>query len=317
MKFLVVVVLACLMASCANQPEPVRYSAVAEPTGCLVEQITTAAFDEYQVQGVSSDGRLLSYTSDRGEDAVGNRLLEVNVLDLVTGAKTLLPEAINNSGNFSPDGEYLVVAAYDESGRTEILELHLDTFDITVIAPHEQWDWLPSYSADGRYIVFNSYRHNGESDIYVYERATKNLRRLTDYPGYDAHAQFSTDGERILFHRMMRERENDRYDFDLFVYDLRAGTEIRLTDGLYEESYGALAPDGEHIVFSWDGEEAPEKHNLYIRAPDGSYAALTDGDTKDWYAYWTRDGQYIYFNSDRAGPGNIFRIPMQGNFCMQ
>lgn len=317
MKFIFVVVVACLAVSCVKRSDPARYPAVADPTGCLVEQITSANFDEYQVQGVSSDGRLLSFTSDRGKDADGNRLLEVHILDLMTGAKTLLPEAINNSGNFSPDGKYLVVAAYDDSGRTEILELHLASGEITVIAPHEQWDWLPSYSADGRFIVFNSYRHEGEADIYVYERATKDLQRLTHYPGYDAHAQFSADGERILFHRMMRERVNDRYDFDLFVHDRRAGTETRLTDGPYEESYGAFAPDGRHIVFSWDAEEAPEKHNLYIRAPDGSYTALTDGDRKDYYAYWTPDGKYIYFNSVRSDGTDIYRIPMQGTSCVQ
>jgi len=317
MRFAIALVLVCLCVSCGDNTDAVQYPTLTDPAGCLVEQITSETYDEYQVQGVSRDGRLLSYSSNRGEDAEGNMLLEVYTLDLVTGTKTLLPESINNSGNFSPDGEYVVVAAYDDSGRTEILELHLQSGAITVIAPHEQWDWLPSYSADGRFIVFNSERHEDQADIYLYERATKELQRLTRYVGYDAHAQFSPDGEQILFHRMNSQREDGRYDFDLYVYELQSATETRLTDGPYEESYGAFAPDGRHIVFSSDFEEAPEKHNLYIRAPDGGYTALTDGDWIDRYAYWAPDGKYIYFNSDRSGVTNIYRIPMQGVSCIR
>ncbi len=307
----------CLCVSCGQSAEPVLYPAVTDSTGCRIERITPSEFDDYQVQGVSSDGTLLSYTTNLGEDEDGNTRYETRILNLVTGDSTLLVEAINNPGAFSPDDQYLVAAAYDDTGFTEILELHLESGEITVIAPHEQWDWLPSYSADGRFIVFNSYRQNGEADVHTYERATGDLRRLTDFPGYDAHAQFSPDGERILFHRMLGDRENDRYDFDLFVHDLRDGTETRLTDGPYEESYGAFSPDGQHIVFSWDGEEAPDNHNLYVRAPDGSHSALTDGEWKDYYAYWTRDGKYIYFNSNRAGDFNVHRMRMQGTTCLR
>ena len=80
-------------------------------SGCVVEQITSEFHDEYEVQGGSRDGRLLSYSLNRGEDAPGGQQLKVHTLDLHTGSTTRMPEAINNSGAFSPDGEYLVVAA--------------------------------------------------------------------------------------------------------------------------------------------------------------------------------------------------------------
>ena len=238
------------------------------------------------------------------------------IQDLVTGTTRSLPSAINNSGNFSHDGEHLIVAAYDNMGRTEILELHIQSGAITVSAPHEQWHWLPSYSDDGHFIVFNSQRHEGQADIYLYERATKKLDRLTDYQGYDAHAQFSPDGRQILFHRMNGKREDGGYDFDLFTLNRRTGEEKQLTSGPFEGSYGAFAPDGKHTVFSSNFGQEPEKHNLYIRAPDGSYSRLTDGSWKDSYSYWTRDGKYIYFNSDRSGVSGIYRIPVDGVNCV-
>ena len=86
-------------------------------------------------------------------------------------------------------------------------------------------------------------------------------------------------------------------------------------DGPFEESYAAFAPDGSHIVLSSDFEQKPEKHNLYVRTPDGSLKSLTKGDWKDSYAYWTVDGKFIYFNSDRSGINDVYRIPMNGFSC--
>ena len=307
--------IAALCASCTIGPVAMQHDTQTDPGVCVVEQIPVTGYDEYHGHGLSRDGRLWSMSAKRGEDAEGKPIQDIFILNLVTGEQSPLPERINNTGHFSPDGEYLVVAAYDETGRTEILELHLATGDISIIAPHEQWDWLPSYSADGRYIVFNSRRHKDQDDIFVYERATATLQRVTDYDGYDAHAKFSSDDRKILFHRMNGKRDEGGYDFDLYLYDRQSETETRLTDSPFEESYPDFAPDGRHIVFSSDVGNAPEKHNLYVRAPDGEIARLTDGDWKDSYAVWSADGRYIYFNSDRSSVTRAYRIPMQGYSC--
>ncbi len=327
---LMVAVLLQIPVSCAGQepestPEPPGsegtsspFSRSADPTGCVIEQITAAAHDEYQVQGVSGDGRLLSMAASPGGQAEDDSVYEVYELDLATGEKTDLSHILQNSGAFSPDGRFTVVAQATDNGKTDIFELQRATGALSPVAAHEEWDWLPSYSPDGRFILFNSYRVDGQSDIHLFERATGELRRLTEDPGYDAHAQFSPDGRRILFHRQRGEREGGGYIFDLMVRDIDAGVERRLTDGDFEESYPAWAPDGRHIVFSSDIDGEPEKHNLYLLGPDvETTARLTRGDWKDSYAFWTRDGNFIYFNSDRAGTSNIYRMPMKGIECVK
>lgn len=314
-NFLLIV--SALCASCTASPVAIKNAPEHDSGRCVIEQIPVPGYNDYHVQGVSNDGRFLSLAGTRGKDADGKPIKDFFLLDLITGDKSILPERINNSGHFSPDGSYLVVAADDKIGKTDILELHLASGEISAVAPHEQWDWLPSYSADGRYIVFNSYRHADQADIYVYERETQNLQRLTDFDGYDAHAKFSPDDRQILFHRMNSKRDDGGYDFDLYVYDRQSKTETRLTDSPYEESYAAFAPDGRHLVFSSDANGAPEKLNLYVRAPDGEITQLTDGDWKDSYAVWSADGQYIYFNSDRSSETRTYRIPMRGYACLR
>jgi Tol biopolymer transport system component len=54
---------------------------------------------------------------------------------------------------------------------------------------------------------------------------------------------------------------------------LETGQETQLTDGEYEKSYPAWAPDGRHIDYSFDIDGRHGKHNLYVLAPDGETTA--------------------------------------------
>ncbi len=287
--------------------------------GCRVQQMTSAETAEYHVLGASWDGRWLSYTRELGQHEEGTLNRTVYLLNLATGESEALDEVMTNSGSFSPDGRSLVSAIEVENGRTDIVEYDLQTGRITPIAPHEQWDWLPSYAPDGGTIVFNSYRIDGQSEMFTYDRASGALERLTHDPRYDAHGEFSPDGRKILFHRMIAEKEEGGYDFELFVIDLESGQEQQLTTGSpHEESYASWAPDGAHVVFSTDQDGQPQKHNLYVLGPDGEITArLTRGDWKDSYAFWSRDGEHIYFTSDRDGASNVYRIPMDGLSCIK
>lgn len=294
------------------------FARLVDPGGCVIEQITAADYDEYQVQGASADGRLLAMAGRREVKDDGDTTYEAYEIDLATGDKTDLSHALTNSGSYSPDGNYIVVAQETGDGKTDIFEFERATGELNAVAAHEEWDWLPSYSPDGRFIAFNSYRADGQSDVYVFERSTGELTRVTDYPDYDAHAQFSPDGKKLLFHRQHGTRDEGGYIFDLVVYDMESGHETRLTDGPFEESYPAWAPDGRHIVFSSDVDGDHGKLNLYVLAPNGeTMARLTLGDWTDRYAFWSRDGKYIYFNSDRTGASNIFRVLMDGVDCVR
>ncbi len=288
-----------------------------DPSGCMIEQITNDEYEQHQVHGASWDGKKLLISGNKpgpGENETTHPAFEVN---LVTGERKDLSHILENSGPYSPDGRFSVVAQNAENGKTDIFEYEHATGKLAPISSHDQWDWLPSYSHDGQFIVFNSYRVDGQADIHLYEKATGKLQRLTDYPGYDAHATFSSDGKRILFNRQRGERETGGYIFDVIVYDLKTGTEKRLTDADFEEGYPSWAPDDQHIVFSTDQYGEPGKHNLFVLSPDGSTTRLTSGDWKDWYSYWTPDGKYIYFNSTRAGNNNVFRMRMDGLDCVR
>ena len=277
---------------------------------CPVEQVTFEAYDTFQFQGVSQDGRFLSVAWSKKQDTARGAYL----LDLETGEKHQLPKQFNNTGSFSHDGQWLVGAHYISEENTDIFVYSLNGRVKKTISPHGSYDFLPSFSPDSNTILFNAFR-SGNSEIVLVDRHSGNIRQITHNDVYDAHAEFSPDGDKILFHRMVRKRPSGGYDFDLYSLDLKHKHETRLTESPYEESYGSWGPDSQTIVFSSDFQQAPEKHNLYLRSPQGTLYRLTTGDWKDSYAYWSRDGRYVYFNSDRHGATNIFRIPMEGLTC--
>ena len=277
-----------------------------DPGGCMVERVVVEADERsYQCNSLSPDGRRIAIGWDRGEEARGTY-----ILDLETGERTALP-VFNNGTTFSPDGTMLLNAVYVESGKTDIIEMNIETREVQVIAQDDQWDWLPCYSPDGSMIVFNSYR-TGNSDIYLYDRASKQLRRLTSTDMYEAHAQFSPDGRRIVFHRQV-----DESDFNIYLMDLDSNEETQLTASPREEGYPSWAPDGRHIFFSSDKGNETGKPNIVVMTDTGEVVRqLTNHPAKDAYAFASPDGRYVYFNSYRE-PQGVYRIKIDGEFSCE
>ena len=127
-------------------------------TGCVMERLTTEAYNEYQFQGVSRDGQWLSISWSNGEDEESQRNRGAYSLNLISGEKEIFQDPLNNSSSYSTDGSLMIGAHYIQGGTTDVIEYNRETGTVTSIAPDSTWDFLPSYSPDGVYILFNSYR---------------------------------------------------------------------------------------------------------------------------------------------------------------
>jgi len=123
------VFISCSAEAPQNAPEQVGtpdavspFARLADPGGCVIEQITTADHDEYHVQGASADGKLLSMTASLEGAAENDSVYQVYEMDLATGEKMELSHTLKNSGPFSPDGKFNVVAQATDNGKTDIFE---------------------------------------------------------------------------------------------------------------------------------------------------------------------------------------------------
>ena len=112
------------------------FARLADPGGCVIERITTADHDEWQVQGASADGRWLAMAGRlEAEDGSGS-VVRVFEMDLATGEKTDLSHVLQNSGPYSPDNRFIVLAQETANGRTDIFEYERATGALRTVAPH-------------------------------------------------------------------------------------------------------------------------------------------------------------------------------------
>ena len=77
------------------------------------------------------------------------------------------------------------------------------------------------------------------------------------------------------------------------------------------EYWGQFSPDGKFIV----GRKTKDKNNdVYVWAVDGDGEInLTNNHANDTYPYWSPDGKYIVFLSDRAKTVDLWAVPMAGS----
>ena len=84
----------------------------------------------------------------------------------------------------------------------------------------------------------------------------------------------------------------------------------RLTDfGGARVSGPRWSPDGRRVVVS---ARADGDADVFVVLPNGETRALTDDPADDVAPTWSRDGQWVYFASDRGETWQIYRVPSAG-----
>ncbi len=287
---------------------PFSFPRTIDPGGCIIELVASSEGENHhQFDGSSPDGRLFAagwYVPSDESRANGNERMAY-LLDLETGERTDIP-SLDNVASFSPDGSQLVSAAYQEDGRTDIVLYTLATGVTEVLAPHPNWDFLPSFSVDGRQIIFHSSRA-GNPDLYLYDLESRELTQLTTSDNWETHAHFSPDGAFVSYNERISETQ-----YDVRLLELATGETIALTDQPSEDGYPSWHPGGEHLVFVSNRDREGGTADIYVMTREGDVVSrLTDAPFYHGYPSWSPDGNFVYFTSYRQ-PQGIYRIPMEG-----
>lgn len=135
-------------------------------------------------------------------------------------------------------------------------------------------------------------------------------RRLIASTRVDCSPEFSPDGTRIAFSSTRSGSS------EIWVCNRDGSNPLQLTSFSGPLTGGARwSPDGEHLVFS----SRPEGHaDLYVVSSNGGVARrLTTEPTNEAEPGWSRDGQWIYYRSNRDGAGEIWKRPVAGGELIQ
>jgi Tol biopolymer transport system component len=211
---------------------------------------------------------------------------------------------VEQSPNLSPDGKtFLFVSS--AAGNPDVYVQRVDgrnAINLTKDSPVA--DLQPAFSPDGSLVAFRSERNGG--GIFLMGATGESVRRLTDF-GHDP--AWSPDGKTIA---VATEGVDDPLSRDvvsaLWLVDASSGEKRRLTEG--DAVQPSWSPSGRRIAY-WGLPGGTGQRDLWsIAAAGGAPVRITDDDAVDWNPFWSADGRFLYFASDRNGTMGLFRAPI-------
>lgn len=214
----------------------------------------------------------------------------------------------------SPDGKTIAFTYQgdlwtvpSQGGRAERLTSHLAR------------DMQPLYSPDGKSLLFSSNRY-GSYDLFLMPAEGGAAQRLTFNGSAEFASSFSPDGKWIVYY-------SGAYgSTDVYKIRTTGGEPIRLTWDTYEREYfGSLSPDGKRIAYNHNSSPGNWRRRAYegsnnadiwiadFTAPLSNPKRLTKNPSDDFRPMFSRDGERIYYASDRKGQVNLYSMDLNGS----
>ena len=184
----------------------------------------------------------------------------------------------------------------------------------TVYQADTVWE-APNWSGDGRYLLANSggrlYRIPVNGTGAGFGNATPEAVAIDPSLRLNNDHAPSPDGKQIAFSAASAASRGSQ------VYLANAdGSNVRLMVGETPSYFHGWSPDGKYLAYVRQhpgANGAPANYDIFrIPASGGESQQLDSNPAYDDGPDYSPDGKWIYFNSDRAGGWDIWRIPAEG-----
>ena len=158
------------------------------------------------------------------------------------------------------------------------------------------------FSPDGRYLIASD--DTEDHNIRRLDLSTGEERDLIVSTRIETNAQISPDGTQIAF------PSSRRGNIEIWKAGSDGSNAVQLTS-VPGKSAGTprWSPDGKQIAF--DIADSRNSDVWVMNSDGGQMRRLTDHPARDFVPSWSRDGQWIYFGSDREGT-EIWKVPVSG-----
>jgi serine/threonine protein kinase/Tol biopolymer transport system component len=260
------------------------------------------------------DGENIYFTrrDSRGEAIWQTGVLGGNPRKVIADAHGAAPSPDGRSlaylsGQFS-SGETLVVSALDGSGR-RTLARNIPAFQ----------RGRPAWSHDGRWLSYVRSGLFAPANLFVIDTMTGRERQVT---------QFRRPGEGIRGHVWLPDDRHLVVSYvpysramagsDLAILDVQTGSVARVTTTIAETlEMPSLSNNGSRLIATssqplYEVWKIPLKQN----SPDANGRArvrLIDGVMAPMWAFVSRDGRTVLFNSPATGSRNLWTLTMDGS----
>ena len=211
----------------------------------------------------------------------------------------------NEWPHYSADGKQLYWQQYDGYSQPRVRAMPVggdqssarDVVQLEAMGPFDLLDDGSLVYEQGR-IYRREYAYE---DLFRWDGATGQIVRLST--GKRARdPAVSPDGRRVAFSM------NERSESVIGVQDLVPDAPVSVVwrGARFDQAYQpAWSPDGARIAFSaW--RTGGRRDILIVELASGATVAVTDDRAVDMAPSWSRDGRYVFFDSDRTGISNIY-----------
>jgi Tol biopolymer transport system component len=293
---------------------------------------------------VSPDGRWISYTTSKQEDASGD--IVVMRADGSQRRRVTRGSVDDGYASWSPDSRRLIftrgdtLSFVDRDGRnlrrvdpvTEGRDVFwardgtiffdnsdYDNEEIAIVDPQGGGmkllteapgddDVEPHWSPDGALLAYQS-DATGDDEIWVMNADGSDARNVSQAPrAEDEMPVWSPDGTKIAF-TSDRGFAND--DAEIVVMNSDGSHQVSITRSPANDSEPAWSPDGRRIAFA---RFAGERGDIWVMDADGSnQVRLTTSAATDVEPAWSPDGTKILFMSSRGGGAEIWVMNADGS----
>ena len=217
------------------------------------------------------------------------------------GASTSMPA-------LSPAGDLIAYVKRLSPSNSDVFVQKVDGAQpIDVTGDHPGEDREPAFSPDGSHLAFCSDRDGG--GLFVAEALGGPARRLTRF-GHDP--AWFPDGRRLVFATTATGSPFARLGTksELWTVDTATGATARLFGG--DAMQPVVSPRGLRVAF-WTLREGGSQRDLATipltpQLHPATPVPVTDDAAFDWSPYWSDDGRYLCFASDRGGTMNLWRV---------
>jgi len=254
-----------------NPGNPVRAAFWASDAG-LLTYFANPVLQKRPIVWLSRDGKELEEAAPAGT---------FSAVALAPGAARMAVERTDTGGGGQPNRDVWL----REFARGVMTRL---TFD-------PARDGMPVWSPDGKQVAFSSDREGGVTQIYRKDASGAGQEeRLTEGPTQKVVLDWSKDGKYLLFREV-----NPGTGRDLVALPLEGDRKpIPVVKTQFEESTGAISPDGRWIAYASNDSG---RNELYVQAFPGAGAGpkgrwqVSSGGAYD--VKWRGDGKELYYES--------------------
>jgi Tol biopolymer transport system component/DNA-binding winged helix-turn-helix (wHTH) protein len=263
------------------------------------------------------DGRTIAFSRD-GEVG-GHTLYRMNADG--SNVRSLKQGELSIRGlDWTADGRHVVYASY-QSGTYGLWRVNVENESVSWVPTHAERIYNPTVADQTGALVYEELTY--EKDVWELDLAADSTapdggppsRPLLTSTRWDCEAYYSPDGDRLVF------TSSRSGALELWMSDADGTNPTKLTDfGGAFVGNPRWHPSGNRIAFFANVEGQAGIYVMDVPGGSPEQVRALDGDanvSNDWVTSWSRDGEWLYFASDRSGWWQLWKMNPDGSALTQ